>query len=211
MAFTRSFLRKILPKAYCWIANHLSFMLMQWKCESLALGGWSLRKGCGTCYLSCSTPCCIPYRTTGKIQSSTAVKPPKVTSSSVSCFSTWMHFPASPPLEIFKLALFLLPLVADALGRGENPQLGHISPYSHSKILFVFLSFYLDFWAFRSFASHPGRCILLHWETLFSIFMPTVTARMECVPKWFFVLDMPVFANMQIIDRASGICIKSEK
>ena len=39
--------------------------------------------------------------------------------------------------------------------------------------------------------------------------MPTVTARMECVPKWFFVLDMPVFANMQIIDRASGICIKS--
>ena len=153
---------------------------------------------------------CIPYRTTGKIQSSTAVKPPKVTSSSVSCFSTWMHFPASPPLEIFKLALFLLPLVANALGRGENPQLGHISSYSHSKILFVFLSFYLDFWAFRSFASHPGRCILLHWETLFSIFMPTVTARMECVPKWFFVLDMPVFANMQIIDRASGICIKSE-
>ena len=30
--------------------------------------------------------------------------------------------------------------------------------------------------------------------------MPTVTARMECVPKWFFVLDMPVFANMQIIE-----------
>ena len=162
MAFTRSFLRKILPKAYCWIANHLSFMLMQWKCESLASGGWSLRKGCHMLF-ELFNPLllvehCIPYRTTGKIQSSTAVKPPKVTSSSVSCFSTWMHFPASPPLEIFKLALFL-PLVANALGRGENPQLGHISPYSHSKILFVFLSFYLDFWAFRSFLALPMHFI----------------------------------------------------
>ena len=52
---------------------------------------------------------------------SAAVKPPKVTSSSVS-FSTWMHFPASP-LEIFKLALFL-PALRDVLLVGKCTRQG---------------------------------------------------------------------------------------